>query len=123
MDQFSFLRILLFVSFGAVFHGPLGHIFYGKLNKIFPKSTDSEVAKKVRVFSPCQFCKHCSGSGGSTGLHTSSPERTRLLLRRISGSLTEGYSRHGDAVPTELGALVMGHMATCTLCESQVRLF
>ena len=38
-------------SYGALYHGPLGHVFYGNLNKAIPTSSRVDILKKVRIFS------------------------------------------------------------------------
>lgn len=41
------LRLLLVSSFGLLFHGPLGHVFYTNLNTALPDSSLLGVGKKV----------------------------------------------------------------------------
>jgi protein Mpv17 len=43
------LRLLLISSFGLLFHGPLGHIFYTNLNSALPDSSLVGVGKKVVI--------------------------------------------------------------------------
>lgn len=43
------MRFFLISSFGLLFHGPLGHIFYTNLNNALPDSSLVGVGKKVLI--------------------------------------------------------------------------
>jgi protein Mpv17 len=47
--KFNLIRFIRMGSFGALIHAPVGHVFYRKLEKQFPGSSRSAVAKKVLV--------------------------------------------------------------------------